>query len=482
MNIKLSKKEKELLQLVGRVSSELGVSAYVVGGYVRDKLLGKTCKDIDILCVGDGIQLANEVSARIEERPKVTVFKRFGTAMLQTNGLEVEFVGARKESYSKDSRKPIVKPGTLQDDLNRRDFTVNALAFKLRADGLGEFVDKFGGMKDLEDGIIRTPVEPAATFSDDPLRMLRAVRFANQLNFEISEKTLAGIVKSASRIRIISMERVKEEMQKIMACGKPSIGFKLLDSTGLLPYFLPEISKLKGVDKRKGISHKDNFYHTLEVLDRLSDKSSDIWLRWAALLHDVAKPKTKRFEEAHGWTFHGHEMVGAKMVPPIFKRLKLPMGQPMRFVKKMVMLHLRPIALTKEEATDSAVRRLLFDAGEDIDSLLLLCEADITSKNPEKVKRFLTNYQKVRERIVEVEERDKIRNWQPPISGELIMKAFDIKPSRNVGIIKDAIREAILEGDIPNEFDAAFELMLQKGSEIGLEPIKKVEALKEQDQ
>jgi len=478
VKIELSKREGNLIRQIGQVAYDLDLKTYLVGGYVRDKLLKKGSKDIDILCIGDGIKLAHAVSERLEDSSGVTVFKRFGTAMLKSEGLEVEFVGARKESYSKDSRKPDVEPGTLDDDLNRRDFTINALAVEIRKDGLGEIVDKFGGIEDIKSEIIRTPVEPGATFSDDPLRMLRAVRFANQLNFTIDDTTFRGIRDKAHRIKIISMERVKDELQKIMACKRPSLGFKLLEYSGLLKYFLPEISLLKGVETKNGISHKDNFYHTLEVVDRLCINTDDIWLRWAALLHDVGKPKTKRFEPDHGWTFHGHELVGARMVPPIFKRLKLPMGQPLKFVKKLVLLHLRPISLTKEEATDSAVRRLLFDAGDDIDALLMLCEADITSKNPEKVKRFLKNYERVRERIVQVEERDRIRNWQPPIDGDLIMKAFDIKPSSEVGLIKEAIREAILEGDIPNEFDAAFDCMLKKGREIGLEPISNIDKLK----
>lgn len=468
MNIKFSKEEAYIVEAVARVLKDYPVDAYLVGGYVRDKILDRPSKDIDILCVGDGIELASKVSEELKDSSGVTVFKRFGTAMLRSQGLEVEFVGARKESYSSDSRKPIVKPGDLKDDLLRRDFTINALAVKIEPSGLGNMIDMFGGMVDLNAGIIRTPTEPDRTFSDDPLRMLRAIRFANQLNFVIDDDTFKGIKRQANRLKIISMERISSELQKIMECKRPSLGFKLLEYGGLLPLFLPEISAMKGVESKNGVTHKDNFYHTLEVLDRLCSKSDDLWLRWAALLHDVGKPKTKRFDDKAGWTFHGHETVGARMVPGIFKRLKFPMGQQMRFVRKMVALHLRPIALTREEATDSAVRRLLFEAGEDIDSLLLLCEADITSKNPEKVKRYLENYQFVRTRIAEVEERDKIRNWQPPISGDLIMKTFKLKPSKEVGIIKEAIREAILEGEIPNDFDAAFEYMIDKGRELGL--------------
>lgn len=472
MNIDFSKEEAHIVDAVAQVIRDYPVDTYLVGGYVRDKFLGRPSKDIDILCVGDGIEMANRVSELLEDSSGVTVFKRFGTAMLKSRGLEVEFVGARKESYSSDSRKPVVKPGELKDDLLRRDFTINALAVKIESSGLGEMIDMFGGMDDLNAGIIRTPNEPDTTFSDDPLRMLRAIRFANQLKFVIDDETFRGIKRQAGRLKIISMERISAEVQKIMECQRPSLGFKLLEYGGLLPLFLPEISAMKGVESKNGVSHKDNFYHTLEVLDRLCSKSNDLWLRWAALLHDVGKPRTKKFDQNAGWTFHGHETVGAKMVPGIFKRLKLPMGQQMRFVKKMVALHLRPIALTKEEATDSAVRRLLFEAGNDIDSLLLLCEADITSKNPEKVKRYLENYQKVRARISEVEERDEIRNWQPPISGDLIMKTFNLKPSREVGIIKDSIREAILEGEIPNDFDPAFEFMIKKGRDLGLSPAK----------
>lgn len=469
MIIAFNKAESKIIQTVGRAASELNVEAFLVGGYVRDKLLQRPSEDMDIVCVGNGIQLAQKVCDELNDCHKVSVFKRFGTAMLKTNELEVEFVGARKESYVKDSRKPKVEPGTLKDDLLRRDFTINALALKIWEDGAGEMVDMFGGTKDLQEKTIRTPVEPVATFSDDPLRMMRAIRFANQLNFKIEPKTFEGIKESAERIKIVSMERITVELQKIIKCDQPSIGFKLLDQAGLLEHILPEISHLKGVDIRDGIGHKDNFYHTLEVLDRICPHTDDVWLRWAALLHDVGKPKTKRFDRDHGWTFHGHETTGAHMVPKIFKRLKLPMGQPLKFVKKMVLLHLRPISLTKEEATDSAVRRLLFDAGEDTESLLKLCEADITSKNPEKVKRFLSNYRRVRKRINEVEERDRIRNWQPPISGDVIIDTFQIKPSREVGLIKEAIKEAILEGIIPNDYDSAFNYMLKKGRELGLE-------------
>lgn len=468
MTITFDRREAEIIRQIGEVADELGVDAYLVGGYVRDKLLGRPSEDMDIVVVGDGIELAEKVCKKAGDCNGVTVFKRFGTAMLRTQNLELEFVGARKESYKKDSRKPVVEKGTLQDDLLRRDFTVNALAVKIEKDGTGKLVDQFNGLKDLENNIIRTPVDPASTFSDDPLRMMRAIRFANQLLFSIEEKTFDGIKESAERIRIVSMERISTELQKIMQCKRPSFGLRKMDECGLLDIILPEMVALKGAETRYGIGHKDNFDHTLEVLDKLANQSEDLWLRWAALLHDIGKPRTKRFEDGHGWTFHGHEVVGARMVSGIFKRLRLNTGAPMRFVKKMVALHLRPIALTREESTDSAVRRLLFDAGEDIDSLLLLCEADITSKNPEKVDRYLKNYRWVRERIKEVEDRDRIRNWQPPVSGKTIMESFDIKPSREVGLIKDAIKEAILDGEIPNESEAALKLMFELGEKLGL--------------
>ncbi|TVQ41865.1 MAG: HD domain-containing protein [Saprospirales bacterium] len=468
MKINFDQREAEIIHIVGEAAELLNVEAYLVGGYVRDKLLDRPSEDMDILVVGDGIALAEKVCEKANDCSGVTIFKRFGTAMLRTRNLEVEFVGARKESYRKDSRKPVVERGTLEDDLLRRDFTVNALAVQVQKVGTGQIVDQFGGLPDLQNKIIRTPVEPAATFSDDPLRMMRAVRFANQLLFTIDENTFQGIKESAHRIEIVSMERISTELQKIMMCEQPSYGLRMMDQCGLLDLILPEFVELKGAETRYGIGHKDNFEHTLEVLDKLSKKSDDVWLRWAALLHDIAKPRTKRFEEGHGWTFHGHEVVGARMVKGIFKRLKLSMSAPMRFVQKMVALHLRPIALTKTESTDSAVRRLLFDAGEDIDSLLLLCEADITSKNPEKVEKFLRNYQIVRQRIKEVEDRDRIRNWQPPVSGKTIMEAFGIKPSKEVGLIKDAIKEAILDGEIPNDPESAIQLMYELGEKLGL--------------
>ena len=450
----------------------MNVQAFVVGGYVRDRLLARNSKDIDIVCVGDGIGLAHKTASLLFPRPSVAYYSRFGTAMLRYRDMEVEFVGARKESYRSDSRKPEVEPGTLQDDQLRRDFTINALAVSLNEADFGTILDPFGGLQHLEEKRIMTPREPGQTFSDDPLRMMRAIRFATQLDFTIDPDTLQGISKFRNRINIISQERITGELEKIMAAPVPSVGFKLLFKTGLLEIIFPEMQALHGVEVRNGIGHKDNFYHTLQVLDNLCEKSDDIWLRWAALLHDIAKPPTKRFHPVEGWTFHGHENLGAAMVPRIFKKLRLPLNEKLKFVQKMVQLHLRPIALTKEEITDSAVRRLLFDAGDDIDALMLLAEADITSKNDAKVKRYLSNYNYLRERLEEVEESDKLRNWQPPVSGIDIMNTFGIPPSRPVGIIKNAIREAILDGVVANNFQDAYQLALEKGREIGLEPVR----------
>jgi poly(A) polymerase len=471
----LTFEDKELLILreVAAASESLGLDSYAIGGYVRDKLLGRPCKDIDIVCVGSGIELAKATAERFKPKPKVTIFKNFGTAMLKVLDWEIEFVGARKESYRSDSRKPIVEDGTLEDDQNRRDFTINALAISLRQQDFGELTDPFNGLKDLDQGIIRTPLDPQATFCDDPLRMMRAIRFATQLNFQIEEQTLAAIEPLANRLKILSMERIIIELNKIIASPKPSIGFRLLFDTKLLHQFFPEMVKLQGVQMIENYGHKDNFYHTLQVLDNVADRSDDLWLRWAAILHDIAKPPTQRFEKGHGWTFHGHEVLGSKWVPKIFNRLKLPLNEKMKFVQKMVFLHLRPISLTKDNITDSAIRRLLFDAGDDLDALLILCESDITSKNPNKVRRYTENLQLVREKILEVEERDRIRNWQPPIDGELIMKTFDIKPCKEIGLIKNSIKDAILDGDIPNDFEAAFQLMLERGAELGLLPVSK---------
>lgn len=459
------------VQKIGVAAQELAYPTYLVGGYVRDLLLQRPCKDIDVVCVGSGITLAKKAAKKFKRTSKVSVFKNFGTAQFRVDDLEFEFVGARKESYMRHSRKPIVEDGTLQDDQNRRDFTINALALSLNAADYGNLVDPFGGILDLQKGIIRTPLDPDITFSDDPLRMMRAIRFATQLNFRIEPATFEAISRNAERIKIISQERIITELNKIILTPKPSLGFKLLFKTGLLRLIFPEMQALHGVEWKNGVGHKDNFYHTLQVLDNLCATSDHLWLRWAAILHDIAKPPTKRFEEGLGWTFHGHEVVGARMTKKIFRRMKLPMDDRMKFVQKMVALHLRPISLTKENVTDSAIRRLLFDAGDDIDDLMLLCQADITSKNERKVQRFLANYEMVKEKLKDVEEKDRLRNWQPPISGDLIMTTFGIKPSRTVGIIKKAIREAILEGDIPNQYEPAYAFMLEQGKALGLEVV-----------
>jgi len=455
---------------IGDVSDQLGVETYVVGGFVRDVLLGRKREvfDVDIVTVGSGIDLATKVAASLRPGLKVSVFKNFGTAMFRFNDIDFEFVGARRESYRQESRKPIVEDGSLEDDQNRRDFTINALAICLNESRFGELLDPFNGIGDLENKIIKTPLAPEITFSDDPLRMLRAIRFATQLDFIIDEKTLAAIQSQCNRIEIVSKERITDEINKIMLTPNPSIGFKLLEKTGLLAIILPEVQKLKGRETKNGIGHKDNFYHTLEVLDRISKNTDNLWLRWSALLHDIAKPVTKRFDPRVGWTFHAHNFVGEKMLPSIFDRLKLPLNEKLKYVQKMVSLHMRPIVLSEEEVTDSAVRRLLFDAGDDIDDLMTLCEADITSKNPEKVSRFLSNFQLVREKLKDIEERDALRNFQPPITGEIIMETFSLQPGREIGIIKAAIKEAILEGEIHNNYDDAFKYMLAKGAELGL--------------
>ena len=468
MVFEIEPNERKVFEVIRTAADELGFPAYVVGGYVRDRLLARPSEDMDIVCVGSGIALAEAVANKLRPRPRVTIYKRFGTAMLKHEGLEVEFVGARKESYRFDSRKPIVEEGSLEDDQNRRDFTINALAVSLNDVDYGAIIDPFDGLEHLEQKMIKTPLEPGKTFSDDPLRMLRAVRFSAQLGFFIEPETLDAISKFRNRIKIISQERIATELNKILLTPKPSVGFSLLHDTGLLELVLPELEAMYGVEVKNGVSHKDNFYHTLQVVDQLALKSDDLWLRWSALLHDIAKPQTKRFDKEQGWTFHGHEAIGAAMVPRIFRRLRLPMDHKMKFVQKMVNLHQRPIALTKEDITDSAVRRILFEAGEDVDQLMLLCEADITSKNENRVRRYLQNYEYFRQRLLEVEEKDHLRNWQPPISGELIMETFRIGPGREVGIIKNAIREAILDGEIPNEYDAAFAFMQKKAAELGI--------------
>ena len=473
--------EREIFATVAGAAEKMGVPAYVVGGYVRDRLLARPTKDIDIVCVGDGIRLAQQVSSIMSPRPRVTVYSRFGTAMLKHKDIELEFVGARKESYRADSRKPDVEAGTLEDDQLRRDFTINALAVSLNQRDFGTIIDPFGGLAHLEAKLIKTPTDPGRTFSDDPLRMMRAVRFSTQLDFRIEEQTLKGIARYRNRIHIVSKERIAAELNKIVMAHRPSKGFKLLFKTGLLHIFFPEMIALYGVEFRNGIGHKDNFYHTLEVLDNVSKTSKNLWLRWAAILHDIAKPPTKRFHKKEGWTFHGHETLGAAMVPRIFKRLKLPMDKKMKFVQKMVQLHLRPIALTKSEITDSAVRRLLFDAGDDIDELMLLAQADITSKNEKKVRRYLNNYETLKQRLIEVEESDRLRNWQPPVNGTDIMETFGIPPSRSVGIIKNALREAVLDGEVKNNFEEAYQFVLEKGKELGLEVVRVLkESIKEE--
>ncbi|MGC8749640.1 CCA tRNA nucleotidyltransferase [Hydrotalea sp.] len=476
MQINLSNTEANIINNIALAAQELNLPVYLIGGFVRDKILGRPTKDADIVCLGDGIALAHAVAEKFNPTPYVAFFKNFGTAQIKIplqndSYFEVEFVGARKESYTQNSRKPQVTSGSLADDQLRRDFTINAMGISLNKADFGTLIDPFNGINDLKNKIIQTPLDPIQTFSDDPLRMMRAIRFATQLNFSIAPATFAAIQQDAHRISIVSQERITDELNKILLAPIPSIGFDLLSKSGLLSIIFPQMMALHGAENIDGKGHKDNFYHTLQVIDNIAQTTNDLWLRWAAVLHDIGKPATKRFEPGQGFTFHGHEVVGAKMVPKIFAQLKLPMNEKMKFVKKMVELHLRPISLTKENISDSAIRRLLFDAGDDIDALMLLCNADITSKNKQKVKRYMQNFELVKERMKAVEEKDHIRNWQPPLSGEDIMRIFGISPGRQVGIIKDAIKEAILDGIIPNTYEAAYQFMLQKAASLNLQPV-----------
>ncbi len=478
MNFKEHISNEPIFETIALAATELGLDAYVIGGYVRDLILNRPNKDIDVVCLGSGIGLAERVASKLGDNIHVNYFKHFGTAQIRLNDLEIEFVGARKESYSADSRKPAVEDGTLEDDQNRRDFTINALGISLNRKDFGQLIDPFGGVEDIRKKNIRTPLNPEVTFSDDPLRMMRAIRFASQLGFDIEGSTFDAIAAMKDRISIVSQERITDELNKIVLSKTPSYGFKLLFYAGLLQIIFPEFCELQGVETQDGKGHKDNFYHTLQVLDNVAVKSNDLWLRWAAILHDIAKPATKRFHPKVGWTFHGHEELGSKMTPGIFRKLKLPLDAKMKMVKKLVRLHLRPIALAKDGVTDSALRRLLFEAGDDIEALMILCRADITSKDPNRVRRYLGNFDKVEESLIELEAKDKLRNFQPVITGEIIMEVFDLKPSREVGLIKVAIREAILEGTVINEFDTAYDFMLAEGERLNLRPVKNKEEMK----
>lgn len=472
MNLAEQLSPKSIFEIISKAGDSLGVETYVIGGHVRDLILKRPSKDIDIVCVGSGIKLAEKTAELLGSNIKVNFFPKFGTAQIRLDDWEIEFVGARKESYRADSRKPIVEEGTLQDDQNRRDLTINAMGIKLNKDGYGELIDPFEGISDLRKKLIRTPLEPKLTFSDDPLRMMRAIRFATQLDFDIVPDVFEAIMAMKERIHVVSQERITDELNKIILAPTPSYGFKLLYQSGLLTEIFPELVALQGVETMDGKGHKDNFYHTLQVLDNVALRSNDLWLRWAALLHDIAKPATKRFDKKAGWTFHGHEEKGARMVPQIFRKMKLPLNEKMRYVRNLVRLHLRPIALSKETITDSAMRRLLVEAGPDFEGLMMLCRADITSKNPDKVKRYLKNFDRLEKKLEELEERDKLREFQPVITGEMIMNAFNLRPSREVGIIKEAVREAILEGIIPNSLELAYNYMLEEGKKLGLTPVQ----------
>lgn len=463
----------KIFEIISQVADDMQLECYAIGGYVRDIFLHRPSKDIDIVTVGKGIELAQAVAKKLGRKAHLSVFKNFGTAQIKYKDTEVEFVGARRESYQRDSRKPVVEDGTLEDDQNRRDFTINALAVCLNKSRFGELLDPFNGLKDMEDLIIRTPLDPDITFSDDPLRMMRAIRFSSQLGFDIEPGTFDAISRNKDRIGIISGERIIDELNKIILSPRPSVGFLQLDQTGLLAIIFPELVALKGAETKEGVGHKDNFYHTLVVLDNISKKTDDLWLRWSAILHDIAKPATKRFDKKLGWTFHNHNFIGEKMIPGIFRRMKLPLNEKMKYVQKMVTLHMRPQVLVDEDITDSAVRRLLFEAGDDIEDLMTLCEADITSKNPEKVRRYLRNFELVRHKLKDIEEKDHVRNFQPPIGGEEIMEIFGLAPGVEVGRLKSSVKDAILDGVIPNEYDAAYEYLVEKGKKIGLKPKEK---------